>query len=126
MSGKARAEQELLTFYGKVLPTDQLAAVRLTYGPLPALAKKANVRVVSRHWTAETPKRDARLARLTVRVELEGDYDAFRQFMYQLETAPEFVIVDDVNISMINANKPLVFGLNLSTYYPLQAGATGG
>jgi hypothetical protein len=124
VAGKSRAEQELLTFYGKVLPADQLAALRLTYGPLPALARKANVKVISRRWAPEVPKKDARVARLVVHVSLEGDYEAFRQFIYALETAPEFVVVDDVTISFVDPAKPLIFTLELSTYYPL--GASGG
>lgn len=122
--GKSRAEQELLTFYGKVLPHDQLSALRLTYGPLPALARKANVKVLQRRWNPEVPKPDARVGRLVVHVSLEGDYEAFRQFIYALETAPEFVVVDDVTISFVDQTKPLVFTLELSTYYPL--GASGG
>jgi len=124
VAGKSRAEQELLTFYGKVLPSDQLAALRLTYGPLPALARKANVKVIARRWAPEVPKKDARVARLVVHVSLEGDYEAFRQFIYALETAPEFVVVDDVTISFVDQAKPLIFTLELSTYYPL--GASGG
>ncbi len=124
VTGKSRAEQELLTFYGKVLPADQLSALRLTYGPLPALARKANVKVLSRRWTPEPPKPDARVARLVVHVSLEGDYEAFRQFVYALETAPEFVVVDDVTISLEDPGKPLTFKLELSTYYPV--GAAGG
>jgi Tfp pilus assembly protein PilO len=124
VAGKARAEQELLTFYGKVLPADQLAALRLTYGPLPALARKANVKVIARRWAPEVPRKDARVARLVVHVSLEGDYEAFRQFIYALETAPEFVVVDDVTISFVDQAKPLIFTLELSTYYPL--GASGG
>ena len=124
VAGKSRAEEELVTFYGKVLPSDQLAALRLTYGPLPALARKANVKVVARRWNPEVPKPDARVGRLIVHVSLEGDYEAFRQFIYSLETAPEFVVVDDVTISFLDPTKPLVFTLQLSTYYPL--GAPGG
>jgi Tfp pilus assembly protein PilO len=124
VAGKSRAEQELLTFYGKVLPADQLAALRLTYGPLPALARKANVKVIARRWAPEVPKKDARVARLVVHVSLEGDYEAFRQFIYALETAPEFVVVDDVTISFVDQAKPLIFTLELSTYYPL--GTSGG
>ena len=124
VAGKSRAEQELSTFYGKVLPADQLAALRLTYGPLPALARKANVKVISRRWAPEVPKKDARVARLVVHVSLEDDYEAFRQFSYALETAPEFGVVDDVTISFVDPAKPLIFTLELSTYYPL--GASGG
>jgi Type II secretion system (T2SS), protein M subtype b len=122
--GKSRAEQELLTFYGKVLPHDQLSALRLTYGPIPALARKANVKVLARRWSPEPPQPDARVARLVVRVSLEGDYESFRQFVYALETSPEFVVVDDVTISFVDPARPLIFTLELSTYYPV--GAAGG
>src|SRR5262249_486947 len=44
VTGKSRAEEELTTFYDKVLPADQAAARRLTYASLPSLAKKSNVR----------------------------------------------------------------------------------
>jgi len=125
VAGKSRAEQELITFYGKVLPSDQLAALRLTYGPLPVIARKANVKVLSRRWNPELSRENGRLARLVVHVSLEGDYESFRQFIYALETAPEFVIVDDVSISQVDATKPLVFALELSTYYPVSGGAGG-
>jgi Tfp pilus assembly protein PilO len=121
VSGKSRAEEELTTFYGKVLPTDQLAALRLTFGPLATLARKSNVQVMSRRWQPEPARKDQRLARLVVHVSLAGDYEAFRQFIYELETAPEFVIIDDVTIAVVETNKPLVFTLELSTYYPLTA-----
>ena len=42
--GKARAEEELTTFYGKMLPSDFVAARRMTYARLPALARQSNVR----------------------------------------------------------------------------------
>ena len=44
VAGKTLAEQELATFYGKVLPADLSAARRMTYAALPALARKANVK----------------------------------------------------------------------------------
>jgi type II secretion system (T2SS) protein M len=121
VAGKSRADQELTTFYGKVLPSDQMAAVRLTYVPLPNLAKKANVRVVARRWTPDPPGKDARLGRLHIVAALQGDYEALRQFIYELETAPEFVIIDDVTLLQAEVGKPLTLTLELSTYYPLGA-----
>jgi len=121
VSGKTRAEQELMTFYGKVLPADQLSAVRLTYMPLASIAKKANVKLVARRWTPEPPQRGERLVRLKVIAQLSGDYEAFRQFVYDLETAPEFVIIDHLTIAQGEVGKPLAFQLELSTYYPLVA-----
>jgi Type II secretion system (T2SS), protein M subtype b len=121
VTGKSRAEQELTTFYGKVLPSDQMAAVRLTYVPLPTIARKANVRVVARRWTPDPPGKDARLGRLHIVAALQGDYESLRQFIYELETAPEFVIIDDVTLLQAEVGKPLTLTLELSTYYPLGA-----
>jgi hypothetical protein len=119
VTGKSRAEQELTTFYGKVLPASQMAAVRLTYLPLTGIAKKTHVTLIARHWQSEIPEKDARLARLKVLASLAGDYQSFRQFIYELETAPEFVIIDHLAISLSDVEKPLAFTLELSTYYPL-------
>jgi hypothetical protein len=121
VAGKSRADEELTTFYGKVLPSDQMAAVRLTYVPLPNIARKANVRVVARRWTPEQPGKDARLGRLHIVAALQGDYESLRQFIYELETAPEFVIIDDVTLLQAEVGKPLTLTLELSTYYPLGA-----
>jgi Type II secretion system (T2SS), protein M subtype b len=121
VAGKSRAEQELTTFYQKVLPENLAAAVRLTYTPLPAVARKANVKVVSRRFETQIPNRDARLGRLHIFTSLQGDYEALRQFIYDLETAPEFVIIDDVSLAQAEMGKPLTLTLELSTYYPLSA-----
>ena len=50
---------------------------------------------------------------------LQGDYEGIRRFIYALETAPEFVIIDDVSLAQAEANKPLTLTLELSTYYRL-------
>jgi hypothetical protein len=119
VAGKSRAEEELSTFYQKVLPADQAAARRLTYASLPSLAKKSNVRFEQRRTEPEPPDRDARLGRLQIKVTLQGEWESFRQFIYELESAPEFVIIDNVTLAQTEANKPLSFTVDLSTYYRL-------
>jgi hypothetical protein len=119
VAGKSRAEEELTTFYGKVLPGDQMAAVQLTYVPLPNIARKANVKVVGRRWAPDPINKESRLGRLHIVASLQGEYEAFRQFIYELETAPEFVIIDDVTLMQGEVGKPLTFTLELSTYYAL-------
>jgi Tfp pilus assembly protein PilO len=121
VAGKSRAEDELTTFYDKVLPADQAAARRLTYASLPSLAKKSNVRFEARRTEPEPPERDARLGRLQIKVTLQGEWENFRQFIYELEAAPEFVIIDNVTLAQTEANKPLTFTVDLSTYYRLGA-----
>jgi len=127
VSGKSHADQELATFFDKVLPSDFAAAQRMTYAWVPALARKANVRYEARHQEIDTLKesgKNANIGRLKTRVVLQCDYENFRQFVYELETSPEFVIIDDVSIAQTEANRPLSLTLELSTYYRLGANGT--
>ena len=71
--GKATADQELATFYDKVLPSSLDDARRMTYARLPALARKANMRLVSRQAGADAEtERAAHLGRLRTQMVLEG------------------------------------------------------
>lgn len=123
--GKSTADQELATFYDKVLPTGLDEAVRMTYARLPALAKKTNMRVTQRQEGRDAEaERTAHLGRLKTQMVLEGGYENVRRFLYELETAPEFIIVDDVSLGQPDANKPLTLTLELSTYYRLDRNGT--
>lgn len=123
VAGKGRADQELAAFYEKVLPPDLSGARRITYARLPALARKANLRYLQRHFEVEQEK-DSHLGRLKIKMILEGDYENVRQFLYDLETAPEFLILDDVELAQgTQANSPLILTLELSTYF--RTGANG-
>src|SRR4051812_15327707 len=119
VTGKSRAEQELSTFYDEVLPADFSAARRLTYAALPRLARKSNVKYEQSRYDPDVVKKDARLGTLRIHVALQGEYESFRQFLYELESAPEFVIVDQVTITQSDPGRPLGFTLELSTYYRL-------
>ena len=122
VEGKARAAQELATFYDKVLPVDLPAARRLTYATLPALARKTGVTEAERHTEVDTAvAKDARLGRLKIRMLLQGDYEHLRQFIYELESDPAFVIIDDVTLSQGDPAKPLTLTVELSAYYRLGA-----
>ena len=73
VDGKARADEELNAFYGKVLPASQTAARRMTYASLPALARRTNVRYEERRFSVESApgaNPNARLGRL---VETESE-----------------------------------------------------
>ena len=52
---------------------------------------------------------------------LQGEYENFRNFIYDLESAPEFVIIDDIALSQAEPGKPLTLTVQLSTYYRLGA-----
>ena len=121
VAGKSRADEELATFYDRVLPSDQSAARRLTYASLPTLARRANVKFLDRRTDIEPAVKDTRLGLLKVRTQFQCDYESFRQFIFALESAPEFVIIDDVTITQNDPAKPLTLTLQLSTYYRLGA-----
>ncbi len=119
VAGKLRAEQELATFFDKVLPADQAAARNLTYATLPALAKKTNVRMLDRRFEVAKPEKNARLGLLKVHTAWQCDYESFRQFIYALESASPFVIIDDVTLAQSDPTKPLTLTMELSTYFRL-------
>jgi hypothetical protein len=121
VTGKSRADEELSTFYDKVLPVDFSSARRLTYATLPALARKTSIRFLDRHIDVDPILKDARLGRLKAITQFSGDYENFRQFIFELESAPEFVIIDNVTLSQADPTKPLTLRLELSTYFRLRA-----
>ena len=120
VAGKAKADQELGTFYKKVLPASLDEARRMTFVRLPALAKKANMRFAQRRTeTDPQQEKNSQLGRLRTKMELQGSYENVRQFLYELETTPEFIIVDDVTLGQAELEKPVTVTLEVSTYYRL-------
>jgi hypothetical protein len=119
VAGKADADRELGAFYQKVLPADVTAARRMTYASLPALARQSDVQLESRTTMLDEGKDDARFGHMAIRMVLQGDYANLRRFIYALERAEEFVIIDDVTLAESNASDPIMLTLNLSTYYKL-------
>jgi len=120
VSGKTRADEELNAFYQKVLPADLTAARRMTYSSLPALARRTNVRYDTRRFDTPDPDKDDRLARLQIRMVVQGQYENLRRFIFELESAPEFVIIDDVTLTEGSEGDDLTLRLDLSTYYNLR------
>lgn len=119
VAGKTRADEELSTFYDKVLPADLSAARRLTFTSVPELARKHNVKFLDRHSDVEAEVRDTQVGRVKIRMGLSGDYESLRQFIFDLESGPEFVIIDVVTLMQSDPEKPLSLALELSTYYKL-------
>jgi hypothetical protein len=118
VNGKAKADQELNTFYKKVLPGSLDEARRMTYARLPALAKKVNMRFLNRNTDIDQElERKSEIGRLRTVMTLEGSYENVRQFLYELETTPEFIIVDDVSLGQPETDKPVKLTLEVSTYF---------
>ena len=117
LTGKDRAAAELATFYAEVLPQDLTGARRLTYRRLQQLADDAGL-AYERGTAEPTTDRNSTLTRLKIRIVLSGTWDEVRTFIYQLETAPEFVVIDNVELTEASAGGDmLVVTLDLSTYF---------
>jgi Tfp pilus assembly protein PilO len=50
-------------------------------------------------------------------MELAGDYEDIRDFVFALESAPEFVILDEVSLSESGSENVLTLLVSLSTYF---------
>jgi len=121
LTGKARASAELTTFYRDVLPQDLAGARRLTYLRLARLARESNLEY-ERSSYAPDAEDDSTLTRLQIQMVLAGTYAEMRDFIYQLETAPEFVVIDNIQLAEVTETSgSLVLTLDLSTYFRVAA-----
>lgn len=125
--GQSQAATDLDRFYASVLPADLPSARRITHVKLSQLARSHDVGFRSGTSSTET-LRDSSLERLKVNYALTGDWDDIRQLIYEIETGPDFVVIDNVQlVEGDEADAPLSLTLDLSTYYRIASapGATG-
>jgi Tfp pilus assembly protein PilO len=117
VAGKKSADEELKKFYSVVLPPDQSAARRIVYAKVDALASAANLQQ-GQKGIDPTHERDSRLGKLTATVVLTGEYRNIRKFIHDLETAPEFLIIENVALSQGNErDRGLTVSVKLATYF---------
>jgi hypothetical protein len=116
VTGKDSADAELKKFYSAVLPVDQSQARRVTF-KLVDMARKANLTSGPAR-TKQSHTRDSALGKLTIEQTLTGQYRNLRQFIYDLETSPEFLILEDVSLSQSKeGSDTLVMNMRVATYY---------
>ncbi len=116
-SGKSRAEAELKKFYREVLPAGLAAARRMASLDLNRIAEESRVQAQRQTMSQEQVK-DSDLVRLHVTMDLQGDYDSLRKFVYRVETARDFLVIDNVALSPSTDQKgQLRLALAVSTYY---------
>ena len=114
---KTRADAELRTFHQEILPRDLAGARALTFARLAALADDHGL-LMERRASAPDRDEDSLLARLQVSMLLSGAYRDIRRFIHALETAPEFLIVEEIVLSQGDGTEAgEVLSLGLSTYY---------
>jgi Tfp pilus assembly protein PilO len=115
--GKERATVELATFYKDVLPPDLAGARRLTYLRLAQLVREAGLKYENSTYDPVID-RESTLARFQIHLIVTGSYENIRALIYQLDTAPEFVVIDNIALTEGSAQGGgLQLELQLSTYY---------
>ena len=118
-ANKDRADIELRKFYTEILPKDDRTAIGATTFSLSRLADEAHVTFKVGQWDRSDVK-DSTLRRLEGQVTLVGEYSNVRRFLYEVETAQEFVIIESVQLSSASVTQNdnmLELGLVIATYY---------
>ncbi|HXW08508.1 MAG TPA: hypothetical protein VD833_24980 [Vicinamibacterales bacterium] len=124
VSGKASADEELKKFYSAVLPSTQRDARSITFFRLNELAEEADLQ--RERSTIDTDQeRGSELGKLTATYVLSGPYRNIRRFVHSLETAEEFLILENVALTQSTEGEgDLIVNVQVSTYY--RVGAHGG
>lgn len=118
-NSKDRADLELRQFYSEILPTNFGTARAVANFFLQRTAAESKLVLRSGQWEPE-PLKDSRLMRVSGTVALVGDYANIRKFLYEVETAQEFVVIERVELSEANSaqnDSRLELTLSVATYY---------
>ena len=122
--GKARASTDLDKFYQQVLPVDVEAARLVVQSKPRRLASSHEVRYERGQSDTESV-RESSLERFVTSIALTGSWDDIRGFIYELETAPDFIVIDHIAIAEgLDTNAPLELSMELSTYYRARTART--
>lgn len=118
--GQAKAATDLDRFYAEVLPKDFMTARRVTQLKLTQLARSHEVAFENGSSTTEE-LRDSTLERMRVNYSLSGDWEDIRQFIYAIETGPDFVVIDNLQLVEDATSGSLALSLEVSTYYRVRS-----
>lgn len=117
VAGKGQADEELRKFYNDVLPPDISGARRITFLRMEQLARQSGLRL-EREISDPKPERDSQLVKFTYTALLSGEYRNIRRFIHELETAPEFLVLENVELSQSETeNRGLNVNVQIATYY---------
>ena len=99
-------------------------AQRNTYTRLSQLARQTNVKL--EHGTnAIGREKGSSLSKLTTTYTLTGDYRNVRKFIYAIETAPEFIIIENVGLTSPGEQQGRGLGMTLAIATYFRAGHDG-
>ena len=115
--GRDRTEVALKAFYKDILPATHAQARHVTFLRLTQLADQHNLEQ-SRRSTDPKQEKDSMLARLQISINLRGDYEDIRRFIYDVEAGSDFIVIDSIGLQQgEEPGSPLVLRMLLSTYY---------
>jgi hypothetical protein len=118
VAGKGQADLELEKFYTDVLPPDVSGARRITFLRIEQLANQAGLRLERETSSPQQQQRESNLARFIYTATLSGEYRNIRRFIHDLETAPEFLVLENVQLSQSNTeSRNLNVTVQIATYY---------
>jgi hypothetical protein len=116
LTGKDQAVTKLAKFYTEVLPANLSSARQLTHLRLAQLARMHGLRY-GKASSEPVFDKDSKLTQLKVELTLGGGYSGVRAFLHDLETAPQFVVIDNVRLAESDGDDQVELTLALSTYY---------
>lgn len=118
LAGKRQADVELEQFYGRILPQDLAGARSITYPRLAALADEMGL-ALERRTSERGREEESELGRLRTTLLLAGEYGGIRRFIEALETAPEFLVIDEIVLTQRedDDDASLALTIGISTYY---------
>jgi hypothetical protein len=118
-----QADEELQKFYAEILPRDLATARSLVLYWSNRTATSSNLTLRNGDFEQKAVE-DSRLVRVSGRITLTGQYSNIRRFLYALETAEEFIVVENVVLeqSTLQGGQPgapgsLTVALDMATYY---------
>ena len=124
-TGKDRADQEMRKFYAEILPRNFDAASNLiAFWPMK-IAAQSRVKWGSGATQTKPLEDPSNLVKVSSKATLTGEYADIRRFLYEIETAEQFVIIESVELSQSGSNAQttgvLEVVLEIATYYVNEA-----
>jgi Tfp pilus assembly protein PilO len=122
VTGKETADKALQQFYSTVLPPD-FSDARRSLMKVDQLLARSNLRREGARMRP-TEVRDSSLAKTSVVVDFSGNYADVRRFIHALESSPEFLVIENVELVQESEGKTaLKVTAQIATYY--RAGGDG-
>lgn len=121
-SRKQEVDVELAKFYKEILPRD-LASAQVTTQLWLATVARNNGVMFQQSTDRHAEVRDSRMIKVTSEATLSGTYRDIRKFLYALESAPQFVIIEEVQLgdtgtsAQQNAKGELEIAIKAATYF---------